>query len=171
MCSLDSAEANVWGFGQTLPMFFLLQPVLTGIGEYYDIKKPKAKDKTDAKEISSTTNMLSPPPHSPASSAYSLPMHRISLDLDRTQRLSGDWHRRSPSMVSSSTRTSYEMAEQSPSLAASVNVEASRQSSVQKTQDNSRASTPKQQDASDASSYGDNPALLENLWSPKPDRP
>ncbi|KAK7520517.1 uncharacterized protein IWZ02DRAFT_266584 [Phyllosticta citriasiana] len=171
MCSLNSPDANRWGFGQTLPMFFLLQPVLTGIGEYYDIKKRILAGKTSDKELSSTTNMLIPPPHSPASSTYSLPMHRISLDLDITQRLSGDWHRRSTSMVSPSTRTSYDMAEQSRSPAASVDLKASsRQSSEQKTQTTSCPSTPPQQEVHAASFHDENPTLQQHLWTSNPER-
>lgn len=33
-CSLNNADENLWGFGQTLPMFLLLQPLVTALETY-----------------------------------------------------------------------------------------------------------------------------------------
>ncbi|MCJ1409318.1 hypothetical protein MMC19_003397 [Ptychographa xylographoides] len=37
-CDLSSSEENVWGFGQTLPMFFLLIPGLSALETYFEVK-------------------------------------------------------------------------------------------------------------------------------------
>ncbi|MCJ1388162.1 hypothetical protein MMC18_001007 [Xylographa bjoerkii] len=37
-CDLTSFEEDEWGFGQTLPMFFLFLPVLSAIETYFEIK-------------------------------------------------------------------------------------------------------------------------------------
>ncbi|KAK8187397.1 hypothetical protein IWZ00DRAFT_335584 [Phyllosticta capitalensis] len=164
LCGLDSVSANKWGFGQTVPIFFLASPLFTWISEYHEIKHEKYHGVVDGEDFSSTVQIQSPiRPSSPLSEAHSLPVYRTSHNPKLDGSPTDDWHRQRmtrASSVSSLTRTSVDMAVQEMPDSESV-------SRIQSAQHPSAHQTPV---VNTASFHGQNPIVADYLWIPQTDR-